>query len=556
MTSPTVRPPLTVLLRRFWRVAFKSQGAGFKLTAVLSAAVLAVGVGTAVVGFSDSGTSRLGVASGPSDNGTNGGPSASGPTPGASASSAPGSKGGTASGSGAGRHGTGGGNGGGTHGPVGCHNPAGSTDHGVTAAKVDVVIPIPNLGAVQSAFAFGSNFSSEDTGKAINANVKWINEHGGINCRQINPITPSYDPTDENGMRALCKKYTVDSPAFAFIDVLGSWHDANQLCVTQEEHTPLISPWTSTTSFLHEGAPNLWWTGPDLCNVLHNLVHWAVASHALTRSTRFGVVYTTSDADKGGYEQCLKPALAQAGLRPADTAQLTYSTTPNASTSQAPVYASRFHSERITTVIPMLPFFQFLAWIQGEQAQQYAPRLLLSDYDSMFQIALGLVGENPKNGGSRTPYTKQLQDQSGPTYYVLGNHDYPPYASSLGNLCNKIWLHYYPHDSAKSGGNYNVEATGTAMTACQEMQVFETAALAAGNNLTRGAFDSNMARLSNFPGGTIPNFNFGGGRAGPHQVRIVAVHDNLDDRCPKKLDGGQQGNCWLVKSGWSEQALS
>jgi hypothetical protein len=34
------------------------------------------------------------------------------------------------------------------------------------------------------------------------------------------------------------------------------------------------------------------------------------------------------------------------------------------------------------------------------------------------------------------------------------------------------------------------------------------------------------------------------------------VHNNVDDKCPKKLDGGNQGNCWLVTSGWSEQALA
>jgi hypothetical protein len=291
--------------------------------------------------------------------------------------------------------------------------------------------------------------------------------------------------------------------------------------------------------------------------VLRNLVHWAVASQTITSKTKFGVVYTTNDADINGYKQCLQPALSKAGLRPRDTAQLTYSTSPNASTSQAPVYASRFHAEGITAVIPMLPFFQFVAWIQGEQAQHYAPRLLLSDYDSMFQISLGLVGEaGSGNQAHPTPYTAQLNNQSGPTYYVLGNNDFPPYASPLGDKCNKIWLHYYPHDSAKSG-NYNIETTGTAMTTCQNFELFKDAATMAGNNLTRAAFDANMAKLTNFAGGVIPNMHFAPGvYAGPHEVRIVSVHDNTDDTCPKKLDGGNQGNCWLVKSGWSEQGLA
>jgi ABC-type branched-subunit amino acid transport system substrate-binding protein len=551
MASPVVRPPWTVVLRRFWRLAFRSQSAGFKVVAALSAAVLAASVGTAVVGVGTKGNANLHEANGPDSTGPS---SAAGPT--ASASAAPKAQATTGT---SGKNGAknGSGPGGGTSGPTGCSNPAGATDHGVTATSIDVVIPIPKLGAVQQAFNFGSNFSSEDAMQSVNAYVDWINKNGGINCRQIKKITPTYDPTQDTSMRSLCKQYTVDTPAFAFIDVLGSWHDAEQLCVSQEEHTPLISPWTSTTSFLRQGAPNLWWTGPDLCNVLRNLVSWAVSSGTLTKKTKFGVVYTTSAADTQGYNECLKPALAKAGLKARDTAQLTYSTSPNQSVSQAPVYASRFHGEGITAVIPMTPFFQFVAWIQGEQAQHYTPRLLLSDYDSMFQIALGLVGESGSgNQAAPTPYTAQLQNQQGPTYFVLGNNDFAPYASSLGDTCNKIWLHYYPNDSSK-GSNKNIEATGTAMTTCQNLMLFKAAATAAGNGLTRASFDANMAKLANFGGGVIPNFRFGpGDAAGPHQQRIVAVHDNTDDACPKKLDKGNQGNCWLVKSGWHEEALA
>src|SRR3954447_1640183 len=149
MTTPAVRPPLTVLIRRFWRLAFRSQSAGFKFIAGLSAVVLAVGVGTALVGFDDSGTARLHQADAP---GANGGPGGqpTGPAAGPSASTGPGKTAGNTGTNGSGK-GAGNSNGGGTHGPVCCHNPAGRPGHGVSATKIDIVIPIPNLGAVQSA---------------------------------------------------------------------------------------------------------------------------------------------------------------------------------------------------------------------------------------------------------------------------------------------------------------------------------------------------------------------------------------------------------------------
>ena len=42
-------------------------------------------------------------------------------------------------------------------------------------------------------------------------------------------------------MRALCKTWTEGSPAaFAVLDGLGDWTGDNQLCITQEGHTPFI----------------------------------------------------------------------------------------------------------------------------------------------------------------------------------------------------------------------------------------------------------------------------------------------------------------------------
>ena len=42
-------------------------------------------------------------------------------------------------------------------------------------------------------------------------------------------------------MRALCKTWTEGSPAvFAVVDGLGDWTGDNQLCITQEGHTPFI----------------------------------------------------------------------------------------------------------------------------------------------------------------------------------------------------------------------------------------------------------------------------------------------------------------------------
>jgi hypothetical protein len=541
-------------------LAVRSQGPGFKSVAVISAAVLAVGVGTAVVGFGGAGASKLHQANGPGAGGGAGpsaGPSAAarlralrahgaghaiGPAQGPG--SGPGGRGGTLS-----------------QGPVGCHNPDGSTDQGVTANSITIVMPIPNLSQFEAALATASpSNSSEDEGQSIKAFTNYINNHGGINCRKLNVLTPTYDPGQDSSMASVCTQYTRDRKVFAWIDGLGSWHDFEQLCVAQTGNTPLISSWTGTTQQFLPGRPNLWWTGPDMCSVIRNLVHWSVAKGKLTPKTRFGIVYTTSQTDVQGYKYCLLPALRREGLKPTDTGQMDYSTQPNQSQAGAAAIVSRFNAppDNIRTVIPMLPFYQFESWLTASSSQNYVPRLLLSDYDQMFQVALTLVGES--GSGNRpfpTPYTNQLQDQQGPTYLVLGNPDSPPYASPLGQFCDNAWHATYKPTSDKP----NIEATGTAMDTCQNLELFATAASMAGNNLTRAGLNAALGRLTNFNGGVVPNLRFGGGRwAGPHLYRIVAVHNNTDDACPKKYTPKNgwynQGNCWLIKSGWSEEQLA
>src|SRR6266576_4735425 len=100
MSSPAARPPWPVIIRRFWRRTFRSQTPGFKVIAALSAVVLAAGVGTALVGFGDNGTSTL--HQGPSANG----PGANGVGPSAGASTGSGQHGGAGGTNGTGQGGS------------------------------------------------------------------------------------------------------------------------------------------------------------------------------------------------------------------------------------------------------------------------------------------------------------------------------------------------------------------------------------------------------------------------------------------------------------------
>ena len=61
-------------------------------------------------------------------------------------------------------------------------------------------------------------------------------------------------------------------PAFAVLDGLGAWEGDNQLCITQEGHTPMLAQWTTVTDWTQQAAPYLWWTGTDQTVLLDTLV--------------------------------------------------------------------------------------------------------------------------------------------------------------------------------------------------------------------------------------------------------------------------------------------
>ena len=119
-----------------------------------------------------------------------------------------------------------------------------------------MAFPVSNLTSLASNFGFEGDTEFAAQKAAIHTFVNAINDAGGINGRKINPIIANFDPTNEVGMRALCKQWTEGSPpVFAVLDGLGVWTGDNELCVTQEGHTPFIGQWTTVTNWTQEGAP-------------------------------------------------------------------------------------------------------------------------------------------------------------------------------------------------------------------------------------------------------------------------------------------------------------
>jgi hypothetical protein len=421
---------------------------------------------------------------------------------------------------------------------------ASTSTRGVTATRIDVVFPVVNLEQLASQLGFEGDVEYSEQVEAIKLFVKVINDKGGINGRKINPIISRFDPTNEADMRALCKDWTEGSPAaFAVLDGVGDWSGDNQLCVTQEGHTPFIGQWSTVSNWTQKGAPYLWWTGPDDAAILQATVNWGLSSGLLGNNRTVGVIASDRASDQLALNQYLLPDLERAGVTPvvetiaADPAETATTNT------EAPLVVQKLRSAGVNSVIPLIPFNVFFPVLQAQTQQQYFPKLLLSDYESSIESALGLIP---------VPYTKALNSQEGVTTETLGGVDdsrpqaeggYDPSVRS----CFATWHRAYPQ-VPKGNQTYYLEEQGPVQGWCQEIRLFAAAATAAGRNLNRRTFVQAMSKISNFPGGYSPILSFGPKKFyGPTEFQVVRLHVNspTSTQCKLPLNHIPQVVCWV-----------
>jgi ABC-type branched-subunit amino acid transport system substrate-binding protein len=490
------RGGLGITLRRRWREA----GTGVKAGVIVVVVALLAGVGVIVAGSSGSSGNHV-SASGP----TTTAPNALG-AGGTSTTAAPGST------------------------------------RGVTATQINVVFPVIDIAAIANAVGFAGG-SDESYQEAIRTYVGQINNAGGINGRKINAEIVTYNPLDDADMRAKCLSWTKDQQVFAVVDA-AAWHDEQQLCITQEGHTPLISSWTTVSDWTQRGAPNLWWTGPDQSVVLKSLVAWAQRRGELTPTTKFAIVAADRASDNLAVKNYLIPDLQAAGLTPADTETINFnptdSTTANA---QAPAVVQRLKAKGVTAIFPLLPVNSFLAYLEAADQQHYHPTLYVSDYENTISVGLGLA---------EGPFKAELDGMYGQTFQTLGNSDDDRGYRLLPQAedCYQTWLHAHPTpypDADDTRGEVVLESQGPILSECQNIRLFADAVKRAGPNLTRESFDAAMASITSFPGTLTPDLTFGPNRyAGPDKTRTVQIHVNTDHRCALTSAGKVQGSCWLI----------
>jgi hypothetical protein len=393
----------------------------------------------------------------------------------------------------------------------------------VTATTINLAFPVANLDALASTYGFAGDVEYTEQAKAIHLFVNQINDSGGINGRTINPIITSYNPANNASMQALCDDWTQGSPGvFAVLDGVGTYEGADQLCVTQQGHTPFLSQWTTVSTFTHAGSPYLWWTGPDDAALLHALVDWGKSKGTIGGNAKLGVVVGDRASDQTALHRYLLPDLGRLHVTPL-VETLPAQTSEDATTaSDSTLIVEKLRQADVTSVIPLIPFNAFLPMLAAQTQQQYFPKLLLSDYEDSIESSLGLIP---------VPFGKALNGQEGLTTETLGGIDDPrPYTQggydSGVRSCWNVWHKAYPQ-IPKGNMNDDIEEQGPVQGWCQEIHLFAQAAKAAGKNLNRRTFVTAMSQVKDFPGGYSPTLTYGSDKFyGPTQYQVVRLHVN------------------------------
>jgi hypothetical protein len=424
---------------------------------------------------------------------------------------------------------------------------ASTSTRGVTDSTINVVFPVANLDALASRYGFAGDVEYTEQSKAIHLFVDQVNQRAGINGRTINPIITSYDPANNAEMQKLCVDWTQGNPGvFAVLDGVGTYTGVNQLCVTQQGHTPLLSQWTTVSSFTQEASPYLWWTGPDDAGVLQALVTW---DKTIGQRGKLGVIVGDRASDQAALHQSLLPGLRRRGVTPLVETIPAQTSESAATGSDATLVVEKLHQAGVTSVIPLMPFNAFLPVLVAEKQQQYYPKLLLSDYENSIETSLGLLGV----------FGRALNGQEGVTTETLGGIDDPrPYAQGGYDpgvrSCWTIWHKAYPQ-TPKGNLNDDIEEQGPVQGWCQEIRLFAQAAKAAGRNLNRRTFVTAMSQIKDFPGGYSPVLTYGPHKfSGPNQYQVVRLHVNSPPsttQCrPPQPHQPPPSTCWTPVQAW------
>jgi ABC-type branched-subunit amino acid transport system substrate-binding protein len=347
--------------------------------------------------------------------------------------------------------------------------------HGVTADKVKVGIAIIDYDSI----ADFVDFERGDQQKTAQIFVDYINDNGGVDGREIDPVYKTYEPIPGRtpDPLALCTSWTEDEDVFAVVGVFIDFTGQGLLCLTKEHNTvhighELEQPW------IDQSPPGLLLTSDttkeSAAKVLINLL----VSTGKLRGKTVGILSDQNSETR--IKDVVKPALQKAKVKTGSTAVLTVTgTDTSAAQAQLDSFIEKWKSEGVNAIYMAgltVSAKQFV-----EKIKEALPKaLLITDADATAQQAQDEV----KAGKTPNPYEGMLA--------VTGQTASERWANK-GPLLQKCVDIYEkatgtkipgPDEATVNSKGKTVELYTAVTDFCGELFMFQTIANKVGPNLT------------------------------------------------------------------------
>jgi ABC-type branched-subunit amino acid transport system substrate-binding protein len=258
--------------------------------------------------------------------------------------------------------------------------PLRATDQGVTKDTIKLGILIANTNELAAA-GFKAGLAGNQQ-EIIKAWVNEINHSGGVNGRKLTVYTQNFDVLDVNDMQAACKTMTQDQKVFSVMTT-GGYDSVAQLCITKENHTPLISTDPEPAEWYQQAAPYLWGSFMNKDRLAKNQAKWLATSGYVRPTDKVGVIYHDIPNVAPSVEKSLLPSLHASGINPVDVVKL--ASDSQQALSQIPNAVLDMQQKGVTFVIFEMNLIFKSQFLQQASKQQFHPRY--NDSDEYFGCA-------------------------------------------------------------------------------------------------------------------------------------------------------------------------
>jgi ABC-type branched-subunit amino acid transport system substrate-binding protein len=349
--------------------------------------------------------------------------------------------------------------------------PSKALGPGVTPTAVKIGVAMVDFNCIKP-FVEGVQIQQQEMYQLY---IDYIDSHGGLAGRQIQPVYETYCPIGNAQALALCTKLTEDEKVFAVIGNFVDFSGDAQTCLTKDHHTPLIT-FTLTKAIIDQSPPGLIvlpGSSPErIDSVMADLMQ---KQHTLSGKKVAVLGETTS---QNVVNSSVTPALKKLGVATGSTAILNITNADTAAAqAQLDSFIERWKTEHVDALFVTGGQVSSQQFVEKVRARM--PKVTLITDDDTANI----FGQEEQTAG-RTPNPYEgILIAAGPT-----DHEYDQ--SANWKYCENIYQHQTgrvpPNRETvepKGQDGKTQDLYGSVSNGCQDLAILQQIADRAGKDL-------------------------------------------------------------------------